>query len=76
MSIDTASHLYVTQSHCMQHTGNPPCSPCLMYTIWHRESLKLKENFGMREGFEICPNQFFQPLIPPPLVQLGPQRCS
>ena len=39
-----ASHPYVRHSHCMQHTGNPPCSPCLMYTAWHRESLKLKEN--------------------------------
>ena len=58
-----ASHLCVRHSHCMQHTGNPPCSPCLMYTAWHRESLKLKEKFGTREGFEICPNQFFQPLI-------------
>ena len=26
-------------------------------TIWHKESLKLKEIFGMREGFEICPHQ-------------------
>ena len=34
-------------------------------TIWHKESLKLKEIFGTREGFEICPNQLFQPLIPP-----------
>ena len=31
-SIDTACLLYVTHSHCMQHTGNPPCSWCLMYT--------------------------------------------
>ena len=68
VSIDTESHLYVTHSHCMQHTGNPPCSPCLMYAAWHRESGKLKERFGTREGFEICPNQFFQPLIFPPLA--------
>ena len=53
VSIDTMSHLYITQSHCMQHTGNPPCSPFLMYTAWHRESLKLKKKFGMKEGFEI-----------------------
>ena len=26
-------------------------------TIWHKESLKLKEIFGTREGFEICPHQ-------------------
>ena len=32
-------------------------------TIWHKESLKLKEIFGTREGFEICPNQLFQALI-------------
>ena len=57
VSLDTTSHLYVTHSHCMQHTGNPPCSPCLMCTAWHRESLKSKEKFGTREGFEICPNQ-------------------
>ena len=25
--------------------------------IWHKESLKLKEIFGTREGFEICPHQ-------------------
>ena len=37
----------------MQHTGNPPCSPCLMYTAWHRGSLKLKGKSGTREGFEI-----------------------
>ena len=37
-----------------------------MYTAWHRESLTLKEKFGTREGFEICPNQFFHSLIPPP----------
>ena len=66
VSIDTASHLYVTHSHCMQHIGNPPYSPCLMYTAWHRESLKLKEKFGTREGFEIFPNQFFHPITPPP----------
>ena len=28
-------------------------------TIWHKESLKLKEIFGTREGFEICPYQLF-----------------
>ena len=26
-------------------------------TIWHKESLKLEEIFGTREGFEICPYQ-------------------
>ena len=61
-----ASHLYIRHSHCMQHTGNPPSSPCLMHTAWHRESLKLKGKFGTRQGFEICQNQFFNPLIPPP----------
>ena len=36
-------------------------------TIWHKESLKLKEIFGTREGFEICPNKFSQrPIISPP----------
>ena len=35
-------------------------------TIWHKESFKLKETFGMREGFEICPNQFFHRLIKAP----------
>ena len=35
-------------------------------TIWHKESLKLKETFGTREGFEICPNQLFQALIVSP----------
>ena len=28
-------------------------------TIWHKESLKLKEIFGTREGFEICQYQLF-----------------
>ena len=28
-------------------------------TIWHKESLKLKEIFGTREGFEICPYRLF-----------------
>ena len=37
-------------------------------TIWHKESLKLKEIFGMREGFEICPNKFFHRLIKAPPV--------
>ena len=37
-------------------------------TIWHKESLKLKEIFGTREGFEICPNKFSQrPIISPPV---------
>ena len=35
-------------------------------TIWHKESLKLKEIFGMREGFDICPNKFFHRLIKAP----------
>ena len=35
-------------------------------TIWHKESLKLKEIFGTREGFEICPNKFFHRLIKAP----------
>ena len=35
-------------------------------TIWHKESLKLEEIFGTREGFEICPNQFFHRLIKAP----------
>ena len=40
-------------------------------TIWHKESLKLKEIFGTTEGFEVCPNQFFHRLIktqPPPVM--------
>ena len=42
-------------------------------TIWHKESLKLKEIFGTREGFEICPNQFFIRLIKvPPGIQSNP----
>ena len=43
-------------------------------TIWHNESVKLKEIFGTREGFEICPNQFFHRLIkapPPPGTDLA-----
>ena len=32
-------------------------------TIWHKESLNLKEIFGTREGFKICPYQLFQALI-------------
>ena len=32
-------------------------------TIWHNESLKLKEIFGTREGFKICPYQ----LLPAPI---------
>ena len=32
-------------------------------TMWHKESLKLKEIFGTREGFEICPYQ----LLPAPI---------
>ena len=35
-------------------------------TIWHKESLRLKEIFGTREGFEICPYQLFQALIKVP----------
>ena len=36
-------------------------------TIWHKESLKLKEIFGTREGFEICPNKFsHRPIKAPP----------
>ena len=36
-------------------------------SIWHKESLKLKEIFGTREGFEICPNNFSpRPKISPP----------
>ena len=40
-------------------------------TIWHKESLKLKEIFGTREGFEICPNKFSQgPIKAPPCISL------
>ena len=36
-------------------------------SIWHKESLKLKEIFGTREGFEICPNNFSpRPNFSPP----------
>ena len=35
-------------------------------TIWHKESLKLKEIFGTREGFEICPNKFSHRLVKAP----------
>ena len=43
-------------------------------TIWHKESLKLKEIFGTREDFEICPYQLFQALIqaPPGSGAAGP----
>ena len=47
-------------------TENPPCIPCLVCTVWHRESLKLKEKVGTREGFEICLHQFFRLQNPPP----------
>ena len=37
-------------------------------SIWHKESLKLKEIFGTREGFEICPNNFSpRPNFSPPM---------
>ena len=36
-------------------------------TIWHNESLKLKEIFGTREGFEICPYQLFPGPIKAPV---------
>ena len=37
----------------------------LVCTVWHRVSLKLKENFGTSGGFEICPHQFCHfPLVP------------
>ena len=36
-------------------------------SIWHKESLKLKEIFGTREAFEICPNNFSpRPNFAPP----------
>ena len=39
-------------------------------SIWHKESLKLKEIFGTREGFEICPNNFSpRPNFSPPGTQ-------
>ena len=39
-------------------------------TIWHKESLKLKEIFGTREGFEICPNKIsHHPIKAPPCTQ-------
>ena len=37
-------------------------SPCLVHTFWHMASLKLKEIFGTREGFQICPHQL-SPLL-------------
>ena len=40
-------------------------------SIWHKESLKLKERFGTREGFEICPNNFSpRPNVSPPCSQV------
>ena len=50
-------------------------------TIWHKESLKLKEIFGTREGFEICPNNFSpRPNFPPPVLRIAakfsPQQIS
>ena len=57
----TTSHLYVAHSHCMWHTANPPCSPCLLHTIWYRASLQMKEMLGTRAGFQICPHQFCPP---------------
>ena len=40
-------------------------------TIWHKESLKLKEIFGTREGFKICPHQLFPGPIKAPRDNLG-----
>ena len=56
-------------------------------SIWHKESLKFKEIFGTREGFEICPNNFSpRPNFSPPcilhchcnsaLVHLATIRCQ
>ena len=46
-------------------------------TIWHKESLKLKEIFGTREGFEICPNKFSQrPIISPPCRSLSEKQSD
>ena len=42
-------------------------------TIWHKESLKLKEIFGTREGFEICPYQLFPAPIKAPF---GRNTCT
>ena len=45
-------------------------------SIWHKESLKLKEIFGTREGFEICPNNFSpRPNFSPPCTTLKGVRC-
>ena len=41
-------------------------------TIWHKESLKLKEIFGTKEGFEICPYQLFPGPIKAPF---GMELC-
>ena len=41
-------------------------------SIWHKESLKLKEIFGTREAFEICPNNFSpRPNFAPPGICRG-----
>ena len=45
-------------------------------SIWHKESLKLKEIFGTREGFEICPNNFSpRPNFSPPGMQPHAAAC-
>ena len=33
-----------------------------VHTIWHKASVRLKEIFRRREGFQICPHQFFRTL--------------
>ena len=32
------------------HPESPPGSPCLVHTLWHMASLKLKEVFGRSSG--------------------------
>ena len=45
-------------------------------SIWHKESLKFKEIFGTREGFEICPNNFSpRPNFSPPLYGKECHAC-
>ena len=74
MSVDTASHLYVVAFTLYVACRNPPpCSPCPVHTFWHIASLNLKELFGTRWGFPICPHKFC-PFQNSPFLAPAPSR--